>query len=333
MIGGHEIDGDADTGGLRDDLVVRLPDDRQVRRGPGRGDDRRHRDGQDADRDYDRDERGPQVAQSGPHHRSSSSGRRPSNRSRNVGFRDTRSSSPAGRRPPSQSQSADLVEEPIADGEDSCQRKAEDVGIEPARRQLHREDRSLVLAHPELDERELLVPAEEAAIRLAEQVVDRRRVVGPADQPDSRVEDQRDAEIEAATAVEHEVPRDDTVAVGSLEGLEPQVAQPALHVGRTEPGRREVGRGHGGQSSPRRRPEPRSSLAAATVRLAAASAATCRRARSGPGGDLERCVGRPEHRHAAVGIGPAPPVRGRFNGRRRLITRRRSRSAGRRRRS
>ena len=49
-------------------------------------------------------------------------------------------------------------------------------------RQLDREQRALVLADRELGERELVVPAQQPAVRLAEHVADRRRVVRPADQ-------------------------------------------------------------------------------------------------------------------------------------------------------
>ena len=82
-------------------------------------------------------------------------------------------------------------------------------------RQLGREDRALVLGQRELRERELVVPAEQPPIRLAERVADRRRVVDPADQRQLRVEDQRDGQVEPAPAVEPEVPRRDALAIRS----------------------------------------------------------------------------------------------------------------------
>ena len=85
-------------------------------------------------------------------------------------------------------------------------------------RQLDGEQRALVLADAELGERELVVPAQQPAVRLAEHVADRRRVVRPADERERRIEDDRDAEVEAAASVEDEIPAGDPIAVGSLGG-------------------------------------------------------------------------------------------------------------------
>ena len=66
----------------------------------------------------------------------------------------------------------------------------------------------------------------------------------PADERERRVEDDRHAEIEAATTVEHEIPAGDPVTIGSLDGLEAQVGEPALDVGRAHHGRARVGGRH-----------------------------------------------------------------------------------------
>ena len=76
------------------------------------------------------------------------------------------------------------------------------------------EQRPLVLAHRELRERELVIPAQELAVRLAEHVVDRRGELGPADEREGRVEDDRHPKVEAAATVEHEIPAGDPIALG-----------------------------------------------------------------------------------------------------------------------
>ena len=71
-------------------------------------------------------------------------------------------------------------------------------------------------ASENFDERELVVPAEERPIRLAESVADRRREVDPGDQPDGGVEDDRDPDVEPASPVELEVPGRHTVALDAI---------------------------------------------------------------------------------------------------------------------
>ena len=115
-------------------------------------------------------------------------------------------------------------------------------------RQLDGQQRPLVLADAELRERELVVPAQQLAIRLAEHVADRRREVGPADERERRIEDDGHAEVEAAAAVEHEIPAGDPIALGPLDRLETQVGEPALDVGRAHGGRAGVGGRHGPRS-------------------------------------------------------------------------------------
>ena len=63
----------------------------------------------------------------------------------------------------------------------------------------------------------------------------------PDDDGQRRIEDDRDAEVEAAASVEDEIPGGDPVAVGSLDGLEAQVGEPALDVGRAHGGGAGVG--------------------------------------------------------------------------------------------
>ena len=63
----------------------------------------------------------------------------------------------------------------------------------------------------------------------------------PADERERRIEDDRHAEIEAASAVEHEIPAGDPVTLGSLDRLQAQVREPALDVGRVHRGRTGVG--------------------------------------------------------------------------------------------
>jgi hypothetical protein len=54
----------------------------------------------------------------------------------------------------------------------------------------------------------------------------------PADERQRRIEDDRHAEIEAATTIEHEIPAGDPITIGPLDGLEAQVGKPPLDVGR-----------------------------------------------------------------------------------------------------
>ena len=63
----------------------------------------------------------------------------------------------------------------------------------------------------------------------------------PADERQRRIEDDRHAEIEAATTIEHEIPAGDPVTIGPLDRLEAQVGEPALDVGRVHRGRTGVG--------------------------------------------------------------------------------------------
>ena len=128
-----------------------------------------------------------------------------------------------------------LVEQAVGDADDPGEGQTEAIRAGRRRagdRLLDGEQRTLVLADAELGERELVVPAQQAPVRLAEQVADGRRVVRPADQGEGRVEDDRDAEIEPAATVEDEIPAGDPVALGPLDGLEAQVGEPALDVGR-----------------------------------------------------------------------------------------------------
>ena len=105
-------------------------------------------------------------------------------------------------------------------------------------RQLDGEQRALVLGDRELGERELVVPAQQAAVRLAEHVADRRRVLGPADDREGRIEDDRHPQVEPAAPVEDEVPAGDPVAIGTVGGVRPSSAnQPSTSAGRTGGGR------------------------------------------------------------------------------------------------
>jgi hypothetical protein len=63
----------------------------------------------------------------------------------------------------------------------------------------------------------------------------------PADERERRVEDDRHAEIETATTIEHEIPAGDPVTLGSLDRLEAQVREPSLDVGRAHRGCTGVG--------------------------------------------------------------------------------------------
>ena len=136
----------------------------------------------------------------------------------------------------------------VRDRELAGEREAQRVRVDGLDRQLRDEQRPLVLAHGELDERQLVVPAQELAIRLAERIVDRRGVMGPADEREGRVEDERDPERGAAGTVEDEIPGRDTFAIRALQGLETQLSEPGLDVGSGH--RRRPGGGrHGGQST------------------------------------------------------------------------------------
>ena len=135
-----------------------------------------------------------------------------------------------------------LVEQSIGDADDPDQGQAERIRIERGvHREFHGEQRTLVLADAELGERVLVVPVQEPAIRLAEQVVDRRREVGPADEGQRRVEDDRHAQVEAAPTVEHEIPAGDPITLGSIDRFEVQVGEPALDVGRAHVRRTGIG--------------------------------------------------------------------------------------------
>ncbi len=106
---------------------------------------------------------------------------------------------------------------------------------------LDREHRPLVLRDGELGERELVVPAQQLAVGLAEVVADRRRVLRPADDRHRRIEDDRDAEIEAAASVEDEIPGGDPIAIGSFGGREPEIREPVLDIGRAHALRARIG--------------------------------------------------------------------------------------------
>ncbi len=136
----------------------------------------------------------------------------------------------------------------VRDRELAGEREAQRVRVDGLDRQLRDEQRPLVLAHGELHERQLVVPAQQLAIRLAERIVDRRGVMGPADEREGRVEDERDPERGAAGTVEDEIPGRDTFAIRALQGLETQLCEPGLDVGSGH--RRRPGGGrHGGQST------------------------------------------------------------------------------------
>ena len=101
-------------------------------------------------------------------------------------------------------------------------------------RDLDREQRALVVGDRELGERELVVPAQQPAVRLAEHVADRRGVVRPADQRQGRIEDDRDAKVEAAASVEDEIPAAIASRSARSAGVRPSVAnQPSTSAGRT----------------------------------------------------------------------------------------------------
>src|SRR5206468_9693558 len=106
----------------------------------------------------------------------------------------------------------------------------------------------VVLGERELDERVLVVPAEELPERLAERVADRWGEVDPTDQGNGRVEDQGHGEVEPPPAVEPEVPRRDAVSIGPGQRCEPELAEPALDIRRAHHAAR-LRRRHGGQST------------------------------------------------------------------------------------
>ena len=89
----------------------------------------------------------------------------------------------SGIRPPIHSQPADLLEELVGDRErrGRSRARARPRSRAPAG-DLGREDRPVVLGERELHERELVVPAEQLPVGLAERVADRRREMDPADQ-------------------------------------------------------------------------------------------------------------------------------------------------------
>ena len=116
--------------------------------------------------------------------------------------------------------------------EDPGEGEPERVGVEAVGLDLDREDRALVVGDGELGERELVVPAQQPAVRLAEHVADRRRVMRPADHAEGGIQDHGHAEVEAAASVEDEIPGSDPVAVGSFGGGQAQVREPAFDIGR-----------------------------------------------------------------------------------------------------
>ena len=176
----------------------------------------------------------------------------------------------SGIRPPIHSQLADSSRSRSAMASDRA--IAIPTASRPSRldRQLGREHRPPVLGERELDERVLVVPAEELAVRLPEPVADGRREVDPADQRERRIQDERDRDVEAADAVEPEVPGADAVAVRPVARAEPELVQPALDVGRAHR-RPRPGSRHGGQSTVGRGSEPSAASRAPRPRLEAAS--------------------------------------------------------------
>ena len=123
----------------------------------------------------------------------------------------------------------------------------------------------------ELDERQLVVPAQQLAVRDAEGVVDGRRVVDPAQQRERRVEDERDPDVVAPRAVEQQVPAGDAVALARARSAAVQRRSVA-----STPGQRSTVRGAGvtprrERSAPARSARP-VRLAAVLVRLHAAAA-------------------------------------------------------------
>ena len=228
------------------DLVASVADDGQVRRGGadlGGGADRRRDEQPDRDR-----------------HREHEQGR-PTRRAltRSQQFRQALavprqerrvargSLAQVGQAPAQPEPVLRLLEQAVGDAEDPRQRQAEPVGVRVPDRDLDREQRPLVLADAELGERELIVPAEQLPVGLAEHVADRRGVVGPGDDRQRWIEDDRHPEVEAAAAVEDEVPGGDPVAIGPLERLQAELGEPALDVGRAH----ERGPGVGGWHGPR----------------------------------------------------------------------------------
>ena len=85
-----------------------------------------------------------------------------------------------------------------------------------------------VLGQGELHERELVVPAEQPVIRLAQAIPDRRGEMNPRDQPQGRIQDHGEANIEAAPAVELEIPGNHVVAVHPGRGHDPELGEPCL---------------------------------------------------------------------------------------------------------
>jgi len=70
----------------------------------------------------------------------------------------------------------------------------------------------------------------------------------PADQRHARIEDDGDAEVEPAATIEDEIPTGDPITLGPVDGLEAQVGEPALDVGRAHGRRAGVGGRHGPRS-------------------------------------------------------------------------------------
>ena len=78
---------------------------------------------------------------------------------------------------------------------------------------LDGEDRPAVVGDRELREREVLVPAQQRPVRLAQAVAERRREVRPDDRADRGIEDQGGAQVPPDAAVERHVPGDDALAL------------------------------------------------------------------------------------------------------------------------
>ena len=96
------------------------------------------------------------------------------------GRRRRRASGGSTGQPPALSQVDRVGVEAVGDGELAGEREAQRVARRQCvDRELDRQQRPLVLADRELRERQLVVPAQQLPVRLAEAVVDRRREVGP----------------------------------------------------------------------------------------------------------------------------------------------------------
>ena len=135
--------------------------------------------------------------------------------------------------------------------------------------------RPAVVGDRELDQRELVVPAQQRSVGLSQAVEEGRREVGPDDRADRRVEDQRDAQVAAGAAVEDEVPGGDAVALdaGDPTPSPSSPSQASMAVG--------GGRGHGApvyRAGRKSRPE--------LVRPGCASAGGGGLSRSAPGRPL-----------------------------------------------